>query len=122
MIGQLPADSALIHCGSPSVPRPPPLEARWPCSYIVHGCWDDPVLVEEVAAAARIGLKNERLKAEVRAQLEHRRPPRPRWRKPSAGPLEPLGVLQDLVPHHPAPPQPQKLAALAPRPGPRPRR
>ena len=42
------------------------------------GLLDDPALAEEVAAAARLALENERLQAEVRAQLEHLRSSRTR--------------------------------------------
>ncbi|MDP9331618.1 MAG: histidine kinase [Actinomycetota bacterium] len=43
-----------------------------------QGLLDDPGLVEEVAAAARLALENERLQAEVRAQLEDLRTSRAR--------------------------------------------
>jgi signal transduction histidine kinase len=42
------------------------------------GLLDDPALVEEVAAAARLALENERLQAETRAQLEELRASRAR--------------------------------------------
>ena len=42
------------------------------------GLLDDSALAEEVAAAARLALENERLQAEVRAQLEHLRSSRTR--------------------------------------------
>jgi signal transduction histidine kinase len=42
------------------------------------GLLDDPALVEEVAAAARLALENERLQAEIRAQLEDLRASRSR--------------------------------------------
>ena len=42
------------------------------------GLLDDPALAEEVAAAARLALENERLQAEVRAQLEQLRSSRTR--------------------------------------------
>ena len=42
------------------------------------GLLDDPALAEEVAATARLALENERLQAEVRAQLEHLRSSRTR--------------------------------------------
>jgi signal transduction histidine kinase len=42
------------------------------------GLLDDPALVEEVAAAARLALENERLQAETRAQLEDLRASRSR--------------------------------------------
>jgi signal transduction histidine kinase len=43
-----------------------------------RGLLDDPGLVDEVAAAARVALENERLQAEVRAQLEDLRESRTR--------------------------------------------
>ena len=42
------------------------------------GLLDDPALADEVAAAARLALENERLQAESRAQLEHLRTSRAR--------------------------------------------
>ena len=42
------------------------------------GLLDDPDLADEVAAAARLALENERLQAELRAQLEHLRTSRAR--------------------------------------------
>ena len=42
------------------------------------GLLDDPDLTDEVAAAARLALENERLQAETRAQLEHLRTSRAR--------------------------------------------
>ncbi len=42
------------------------------------GLLDDPALADEVAAAARLALENERLQAETRAQLEHLRTSRAR--------------------------------------------
>ena len=51
-----------------------------PAALLVHrpGLLDDPGLVEEIAAAARLALDNERLQAQVRAQLEDLRTSRAR--------------------------------------------
>jgi signal transduction histidine kinase len=51
-----------------------------PVAVLVHraGLLDDPELVEEVTSAARLALENERLQAEVRAQLEDLRSSRAR--------------------------------------------
>jgi signal transduction histidine kinase len=51
-----------------------------PVAVLVHrpGLLDNPELVEEVASAARLALENERLQAEVRAQLEDLRASRAR--------------------------------------------
>ena len=51
-----------------------------PVALLVHrpGLLDDPALVDEIAAAARLALENERLQAQVRAQLEDLRASRAR--------------------------------------------
>ena len=81
----------------------PQTERRWRCCRTARTCSTIPALAEEVAAAARLALENERLQAEMRAQLEHLRSSRtrvvadrgrrasaprarsPRWRAAAAG-------------------------------------
>src|SRR5262249_8362903 len=58
------------------------------------GFLDDPALVEEVAAAARLALENERLQAETRAQLEDLRASRSRIVE--TGDAERLRLERDL--------------------------
>ncbi len=58
------------------------------------GLLDDPALTDEVVAAARLALENERLHAEVRAQLEHLR--RSRTRVIATGDAERQRLERDL--------------------------
>jgi signal transduction histidine kinase len=59
-----------------------------------QGLLDDPVLVEDVARAARLALENERLQAEARAQLEDLRASRARVI--ATGDAERRGIERDL--------------------------
>ena len=71
------------------------LESR-PVAVLLHrsDLLDNPQLIDEVASAARLGLENERLQAEVRAQLEDLRASRARIVE--AGDAERRRLVRDL--------------------------